>query len=153
MRIANALSAEQPAMTTTLLPGLLQAAARNAGRGQSDLALFETATVTQPRGSVPAPILPVDRRPTEGEWDDLQKALPDQPLHLGGASSAASASAPGWWGDGRPRHLERRDPGGARRRDRRRGRSSTVRSATRAPWHPGRCAEILVGEHTLGLRR
>src|SRR4029079_8104261 len=82
MRIANALSSEQPAMTTTLLPGLLTAAARNVGRGQGYRALCETAPVTLSRGALAAPILPVDRPPTEGEWDDLQKALPDQPLHL-----------------------------------------------------------------------
>ena len=33
---------EEPAMTTTLLPGLLKAVARNAGRGNTDVALFET---------------------------------------------------------------------------------------------------------------
>ena len=44
---------------------------------------------------------PVDRRPTEGEWDDLNKALPDQPLHLAFALCGDRDRA-GWWGDGRP---------------------------------------------------
>ncbi len=100
MRIANPISSEEPLMTTTLLPGLLRALARNAGRGMSDAALFETATVTLPRGTVAAPILPVDRPPTEGEWDDLQKALPDQPLHLALGLSGQRERA-GWWGPGR----------------------------------------------------
>jgi len=149
MRIANPISAEQPAMTTTLLPGLLTAAGRNVGRGSTDLALFETATVTLPRGSTPAPILPVDRRPTEGEWDDLQKALPDQPLHLG-VLVCGDRERAGWWGDGRRASWSDaiqavRDVASAL------GVQVDVRSASRAPWHPGRCAEILIGEHSLGF--
>jgi phenylalanyl-tRNA synthetase beta chain len=148
MRIANALSAEQPSMTTTLLPGLIEAAARNAGRGQADVALFETATVTQPRGTVAAPILPVDRRPTSGEWDDLQKALPDQPLHLA-VLVAGERERSGWWGPGRASGWADaiqavRDVAASL------GVTVTARSANRAPWHPGRCAELLVGDSTLG---
>ena len=87
-------------MTTTLLPGLLKAVARNAGRGNTDLALFEAATVTLPRATGPAPIFGVDRRPTEGQLDELDKALPDQPLHLGLVVSGDRERA-GWWGEGR----------------------------------------------------
>ncbi|CAA9371184.1 MAG: Phenylalanyl-tRNA synthetase beta chain [uncultured Nocardioidaceae bacterium] len=148
MRIANALSAEQPFMTTTLLPGLLDTAARNAGRGQIDVALFETAAVTLPRGTTPAPILPVDRRPTEGEWDDLQKALPEQPLHLA-VVLAGERERSGWWGAGR-----RAGWGDAIQAVREvasaLGVEITVRSSSRAPWHPGRCAEVLVGDVLLG---
>jgi phenylalanyl-tRNA synthetase beta chain len=149
MRIANPLSAEQPFMTTTLLPGLLETAARNTGRGQSDLALFETATVTLPRGgSAGAPILPVDRRPTEGEWDDLQKALPEQPLHLAVVLTGERERS-GWWGAGRRASWADaiqavRDVADVL------GVELTVRSAARAPWHPGRCAELLVGEIVAG---
>jgi phenylalanyl-tRNA synthetase beta chain len=135
-------------MTTTLLPGLLETAARNAGRGQPDVALFETATVTLPRGTVAAPILPVDRRPTAGEWDDLQKALPDQPLHLAVVLTGERERA-GWWGAGRPATWSDaiqavRDVAQVL------GVALEVRSATVAPWHPGRCAELLVGDVSLG---
>ncbi len=148
MRIANPLSAEQPLMTTTLLPGLLETAARNVARGQADLGLFETATVTLPRGTVAAPILPVDRRPTEGEWDDLQKALPDQPLHLA-VVAAGERERSGWWGPGR-RAGWSDAIGAVRSVATALGVELTVRPATRAPWHPGRCAELLVGEASLG---
>ena len=100
LRLANPLSSEEPAMTTTLLPGLLKAVARNAGRGNTDLALFEAATVTLPRAAGPAPIFGVDRRPTQGQLDN-DKALPDQPLHLGLVVSG-DRERPGWWGEGRP---------------------------------------------------
>ena len=148
MRIANPISSEEPLMTTTLLPGLLKALARNAGRGISDAALFETATVTLPRGTVGAPILPVDRRPTEGEWDDLQKALPDQPLHLA-LGLVGHRERPGWWGDGRPAvwadAIEAvREVASAL------GVEIGARAASRAPWHPGRCAELVVDDVTVG---
>jgi phenylalanyl-tRNA synthetase beta chain len=148
MRIANALSAEQPLMTTTLLPGLLEAAARNLGRGQGDVALFEAAPVTRPRGSVAAPILPVDRRPTEGEWDDLQKALPEQPLHLG-LLVVGERERSGWWGPGRRASWSDAIEA-VRQVAAALGVEVTVRSAAVAPWHPGRCAEVLVGETSLG---
>ncbi|GAA1911163.1 phenylalanine--tRNA ligase subunit beta [Nocardioides marmoribigeumensis] len=148
LRLANPLSNEQPLMTTTLLPGLLETGARNAGRGQPDVALFETATVTRPRGSQPAPILPVDRRPTPGEWDDLQKALPDQPLHLA-LLACGDRERAGWWGPGRPATWSDavqavRDVAQAL------GVEVHVRSAAVAPWHPGRCAEVLLGEEPIG---
>ncbi len=148
LRLANPLSAEQPLMTTTLLPGLLETGARNAGRGQPDVALFETATVTRPRGSQPAPILPVDRRPTPGEWDDLQKALPDQPLHLA-LLVAGERERAGWWGPGRAASWSDAVQA-VREVAQALGVRVQVRAAAVAPWHPGRCAEVLVGEESLG---
>jgi phenylalanyl-tRNA synthetase beta chain len=148
LRLANPLSSEEPAMTTTLLPGLLKAVARNAGRGSTDLALFESATVTLPRAAGPAPIFGVDKRPTDGELDELDKALPDQPLHLGLVVSG-DRERPGWWGEGRPASWADAVDG-VRRTAEAVGVPVTVRTANHAPWHPGRCAEILVGDAVLG---
>ncbi|MEO6510704.1 MAG: phenylalanine--tRNA ligase subunit beta, partial [Nocardioides sp.] len=148
LRLANPLSSEEPAMTTTLLPGLLKAAARNVGRGTSDLALFETATVTLPRATGPAPIFGVSSRPTDAQLDELDKALPDQPLHLGLLVSG-ERERPGWWGTGRTGSWA--DAVDAVRRTAESvGVEVTVRATARAPWHPGRCAEISVGDAVLG---
>jgi phenylalanyl-tRNA synthetase beta chain len=148
LRLANPLSSEEPLMTTTLLPGLLRTVARNVSRGTSDVALFEAAPVTLPHEGAGAPILPVDRRPTEGEWDDLNKALPDQPLHLAFAL-AGDRDRGGWWGPGRPASwsdvIET-----ARVVADALGLELTARAASVAPWHPGRCAELLLGETTVG---
>ena len=66
VRLANPLSSEEPSYTTTLLPGLLEAAARNLGRGAPGVALFETGTVAFPVDRGPTPIYGVDWRPTAG---------------------------------------------------------------------------------------
>ena len=148
LTLANPLSSEEPSMTTTLLPGLLKAVARNAGRGLTDVALFETATVTLPHGAGPAAILPVDRRPTEGEFADLDKALPAQPLHLALVASGERGPS-GWWGEGRVAGWQDAvaavDAVCAAL-----GVEPVVRAASRAPWHPGRCAEFAVGDLVVG---
>ena len=150
LRLANPLSSEAPLMTTTLLPGLLETAARNQGRGTTDLALFEIATVTLPNLGIAAPILPVDRRPTDGEWDDLQKALPDQPLHLG-LVLTGDRELGGWWGAGRPASWSDA-VAGIREVAEALGVTVDVRAGRQAPWHPGRCAEIMVSDGVGGVR-
>jgi phenylalanyl-tRNA synthetase beta chain len=148
MRIANALSAEAPYMTTTLLPGLVEAAARNAGRGNPDVALFEIATVTLPRGAKAAPILPVDRRPSQPELDELMAALPDQPLHLGVLLSG-EVEPSGWWGEGRAASWS--DAVDAVRVAAESvGVTVEARRGAAAPWHPGRCAELFVEQESVG---
>ncbi len=149
LRLANPLSAEAPLMTTTLLPGILETLARNVGRGTTDVAIFEAAPVTLPRAGAVAPILPVDRRPTEAEWAALQGALPDQPLHLALALTGDRDPA-GWWGPGR--QVTWADAvEGVRTVASALGVTVTVRAAEHAPWHPGRCAELLVGDQSVGF--
>jgi phenylalanyl-tRNA synthetase beta chain len=148
LRLANPLSNEEPLMTTTLLPGLLRTVARNVSRGTSDLALFEQAPVTLPHSDEAAPILPVDRPPTKEEWDALNRAIPEQPLHLAFAVSG-DRDRGGWWGKGRPAGwsdvIET-----ARVVASALGLELTVGSGNLAPWHPGRCAELRVGETLVG---
>ncbi|MCX3059931.1 phenylalanine--tRNA ligase subunit beta, partial [Streptomyces beihaiensis] len=80
VKLVNPLSDEEPALRTTLLPGLLAALRRNDGRGSHDLALFETGLVFRPTGQETVPArLPVDRRPTDEEIAALGTALPAQP--------------------------------------------------------------------------
>jgi len=149
LRLANPLSAEAPLMTTTLLPGILDTLARNVGRGAVDVAIFETAPVTLPHGGAVAPILPVDRRPTDAEWSALQGALPDQPLHLA-LALAGDRDPAGWWGAGRP--VTWADAvEGVRTAASALGVTVTVRTGDQAPWHPGRCAELLVGGQSIGF--
>jgi len=148
VRIANPISSEEPSYATTLLPGLLKAAARNIGRGAPGVSLFETGTVAFPVDRGPAPIYGVDRRPTEDELAQLIQTLPRQPLHLAVVLAGESERA-GWWGEGRTSGWA--DAIGlVRRLADDLGVELDVRSTTREPWHPGRCARISVGEQVLG---
>lgn len=148
VRLANPLSSEEPGYTTTLLPGLLRTAARNLGRGATGVSLFETGLVAFPADRGPAPIYGVDWRPSEDELAKLLEALPDQPLHLA-VVLAGERERGGWWGAARTAtwadavELVRRL--GAEL-----GVTVEARSAARMPWHPGRCAELVVGDRPLG---
>ncbi|WP_137295028.1 phenylalanine--tRNA ligase subunit beta [Nocardioides dongxiaopingii] len=148
VRLANPISAEEPGYTTTLLPGLVRAAARNLGRGAPGVALFETGTVAFPAEHGPAPIHGVDRRPTDEELAQLYAAIPAQPLHLG-VVLAGERERAGWWGSGRESSWS--DAlAVVRRLGDELGLVVETRAAVRAPWHPGRCAEVLVGGHAVG---
>lgn len=147
LRLANPLSAEAPFMTTTVLAGLLRTAARNVGQGIGSFGLFETATVTLPNGGATT-ILGVEGRPSPEEFEALLAGLPDQPLHLA-LVGVGEADDTGWWGTGRAVSW-------ADALDAVRAVADsvdvavTVRGVERAPWHPGRCAEVSVGEHVIG---
>ena len=148
LKLSNPLSAEAGYMTTTLLPGILRAAGKNVGHGNTDVAIFETGTVTVPRHSGPAAILPVDRRPTEEEFAALDAALPAQPLHLAVVASGEATSG-GWWGEARP--VTWADAVEAVRSVAAAlGLEVTASSAELAPWHPGRCAELSVDGAVIG---
>ncbi|MCW2773550.1 MAG: phenylalanyl-tRNA synthetase beta subunit [Nocardioides sp.] len=142
VRLANPLSSEEPSYTTTLLPGLLKAAARNIGRGATGVSLFETGTVAFPVDHGPAPIYGVDRRPSDSELAKLFEAIPEQPLHLG-VVLAGERERAGWWGAGREAGWS--DAVGlVRRLGTELGVDVEVVSAARMPWHPGRCAQVRV---------
>jgi phenylalanyl-tRNA synthetase beta chain len=143
VRLVNPLSDEEPALRTTLLPGLLGALRRNDGRGSHDLALFETGLVFHPREEQRiAAALPVDRRPTDEEIAQLTAALPEQPRHVATVLAGAREQA-GWWGGGRPADWADAVEA-ARTVAREAGADLVVRKAQYGPWHPGRCAELAV---------
>lgn len=143
VRLTNPLNDEEPALRTSLLPGLLGALRRNDGRGSHDLALFETGLVFQPRSEQrAAAVLPVDRRPTDAEIAELDAALPEQPRHVAVVLAGAREQA-GWWGKGRPADWADAVEAG-RLVAREAGAELVVRGGQYGPWHPGRCAEFVV---------
>jgi phenylalanyl-tRNA synthetase beta chain len=143
VRLVNPMSDDRPLLRTTLLPGLLTALRRNLGRGLSDLALFEVGRVFQREsGAVRAPLLPVDRAPTAAELAALDAHLPHQPLLV--AAVACQRWVPdSVWGPGRdvawPDAIELARRAGA-------AVDAVVRprQAHQPPWHPGRCAALVV---------
>ncbi|KUH35780.1 MULTISPECIES: phenylalanine--tRNA ligase subunit beta [Streptomyces] len=143
VRLVNPLSDEEPALRTTLLPGLLAALRRNDGRGSHDLALFETGLVFRlPAEPGVAVRLPVDRRPTDAEIAGVDAVLPEQPRHAAVVLAGAREQA-GWWGAGRPSDWADAVEA-ARTVAREAGAELVVRQGQYGPWHPGRCAELVV---------
>jgi len=149
VKLTNPLNDEEPALRTSLLPGLLGALRRNDGRGSHELALFETGLVFLPREEQRvAVVLPVDRRPTDEEIAELDAALPEQPRHVAVVLAGAREQA-GWWGAGRPAGWADAVEA-ARVVAREAGAELAVRSGQYGPWHPGRCAELVVGDTVVG---
>ncbi|MFC5909923.1 phenylalanine--tRNA ligase subunit beta [Streptacidiphilus monticola] len=152
VKLANPISDEEPSLRTTLLPGLLAALRRNVGRGATDVALFELGLVFRVDGTAKtlysAPRLPVDRRPTAEEVAALNDALPRQP-HRVGAVLAGNREPQGWWGPATPWTWADAVES-ARIVARAAGVELTVRQDQHAPWHPGRCAALYVGDRLVG---
>ncbi|MFJ8580830.1 phenylalanine--tRNA ligase subunit beta [Micromonospora sp. NPDC093277] len=152
VRVANPLSEEEPLLRTTLLGPLLGILKRNVGRGQRDVAIYEIGAVFHPRPGVGAPpAMGVDRRPTDEEFARADAVVPDQPRHVA-VALAGELDPAGWWGAGRAAGWADAVEAGREvlaaagiPADR-----VTVRAAERAPWHPGRCAELLVDGATVG---
>jgi phenylalanyl-tRNA synthetase beta chain len=150
VRLVNPISDEEPYLRAALLPGLLQALRRNIGRGLGDLTLFEVGRVFLPRpGQVVAtPRLPVDGRPTDEQLAAIEAGLPDQPRRLA-VVVAGKSERDSWFGPGREAQwLE--SIAAARLAARVIDAPLTVRASEHMPWHPGRCAELLVGDERIG---
>ncbi|BBX16605.1 phenylalanine--tRNA ligase subunit beta [Mycolicibacterium duvalii] len=148
-RVLNPLEADRPELATTLLPGLLEALSRNVSRGAVDAALFAIAQVVEPTGHTRAvERIPNDRRPTDDEIAVLDASLPHQPQHVAAVLTGLREPA-GPWGPGR--RVEAADAFEAVRViGRAAGVEFVLRSAEYLPWHPGRCAEVLIGEQVIG---
>ncbi|MBD0712277.1 MULTISPECIES: phenylalanine--tRNA ligase subunit beta [unclassified Streptomyces] len=141
--LVNPLSDEEPALRTTLLPGLLGALRRNDSRGSHDLALFETGLVFRPEGEPGIAVrLPVDRRPSDEEIAGVDAVLPAQPRHAAVVLAGAREQA-GWWGKGRPSDWADAIEA-ARTVAAEAGVELIISADQHAPWHPGRCAAFHV---------
>ncbi|WP_229053771.1 phenylalanine--tRNA ligase subunit beta [Aeromicrobium sp. Leaf350] len=143
--LANPLSAEEPGLTTTLLVGLLRAASLNVSRGHDVVEITEIGRVFLPSpDAAAAPIYGVDRRPTPEEIAALDAALPYQPQHVG-AVLVGERERSGWDGPGRAVAwsdavaIARRVAGTLHV-------EVQVRAAQVAPFHPGRCAELVLAD-------
>ena len=148
-RVLNPLEADRPELATTLLPGLLESLVRNASRGAVDASLFAIEQVVEPTSDTRAvKLIPTDRRPSDAEIATLDASLPNQPEHVGVVLAGLREPA-GPWGPGRPVHAVDAFEA-VRIIGRAAGIELTLRPAQYLPWHPGRCAEVLVGDMVVG---
>ena len=137
-RLLNPLSAAEALLRPSLLPGLLAAVVRNAGRGLADVAVFETGHVFEGPGAT-APTPGVQGPPSPGQRAAIEDALPPQPRHVGVALAGAAAS----W-DAAVGHLVALGTA--------LGLTLTPRADVEiGPFHPGRVAELLLDGARVGL--
>jgi phenylalanyl-tRNA synthetase beta chain len=152
IRLANPLDGDAPFLRTSLIPGLIEIARRNLSRGLVDLGLFEIGSVVLPEagvtyGSGPLPAGAV--RPTERELAGLLESIPPQPLSAAALLLGSSIEKqPG---------LAAIPYGVADALDAARQLAAAVdaplriRQGTRPALHPGRTAELLVGDVVVGV--
>lgn len=147
--VLNPLENDRPHLASTLLPGLLEALSRNVSRGAVDTALFAIANVALATAATRAvQRIPTDRRPSAEEIAALDGSLPSQPEHVAVVLTGLREPA-GPWGAGRP--VQAADAFEAVQViGRAAGVQFTLRAAQHLPWHPGRCAEVLIGDLTIG---
>ena len=149
MIVLNPLSEAEPELRTSLLPGLLATVVRNTGRGLRDVSVFEVGRVFMDHDARPAaPRLGVEHRPTDDQITAQNAALPDQPRHLA-AVAAGSGERAGWWGEAQP--IGWADAIELARTVARPFRVELeVVAAQTAPWHPGRCAALVLDGRVIG---
>ena len=140
-RLLNPLSETEALLRPSLLPGLLSALARNVGRGLHDVALFETGPVFRGTGTPVDQVPKTSQRPTEQEIAGLDAALPAQPCLAGLALAGQRAGRPVQVG-----HVL--EPLLALARVL--GLHLTVDRASTEPYHPGRCAALLLDDVVVG---
>lgn len=148
-RIVNPMSEDAPLLRTHLIPGLLETAARNLSRGARDFGLFEIGTVFRNLTTLSAiDNPPNDVRPAQKVIDEIYAGVPSQPVHVGGVL-IGSAQSEDWRGKGRAYDWN----------DAIEFAESvlqtcnltwTIARSDFAPWHPGRCAELLVDGKVMG---
>ena len=150
VRLANALDSEQGWMRTSLLPGLMQTAARNRSRGFTDLAIFEQGLVFRPEAGVTYghAMLSAGTRPTDTQIAQLNASIPPQPRHIAGVLVGdAVLREPGQkavsfdWQDALAAVEQIASASGVH---------FVVAQTTHASFHPGRCAALALGDTVIG---
>jgi phenylalanyl-tRNA synthetase beta chain len=150
VRLANALDATQGWMRTSLLPGLIATAARNRSRGLTDLAIFETGLVFLPKTGVTygQEVVAGGVRPAPEVEAKLYAGIPPQPRYISGLFVGdAQSKQPGQkalaydWQDALAAVQQIALGSGV---------AITVRQGRHKAFHPGRTAELILGDVVVG---
>ena len=152
MKLANPLDPDAAWLRTSLWPGLIAVARRNLARGLTDLALYEVGTVFRPQagqayGSGPLPAGNV--RPSDEVLGALRASIPPQPWHAGGLFVGDAVSKQ----PGQPAiaHGLADAISAARQLCSTLAAPLTVVTGIHHALHPGRTAQLLVGEAPVGF--
>lgn len=149
--VQNPLDADYAVLGTTLLPSMLEALSRNIARGQTSLSLFGLQQVAIKRGEGSSPMPSVKQRPSAEEVQAVLDSLPEQPLHVATVGTGL-AEFEGPWGTGR-QYTYADAIESARVVARAAGVELELANTDEAgylPWHPGRCAQLIVDGAVVG---
>ena len=142
-RIANPMSEDFPVLRTHLLPGLAAVAARNIGRGARDFAIFEIGSIFRnSQELIPAISPELGKKPTPAKISEIFASIPMQHLHLG-AILVGKVEDASWRGASRDYEWSDAIAVAQEMLGLCNLEASIVRSDF-APWHPGRCAELII---------
>jgi phenylalanyl-tRNA synthetase beta chain len=142
-RIANPMSEEFPLMRVHLVPGLVEVAQRNISRGAKDFAIFEMGSIF--RGSqklVPFISPDLSKRPPQKIIDDIFASVPPQAYHVAGLLVGKNEQED-WQGKARA-YTWQDAIAFAQDVLQLCNLEWTVKRSDFAPWHPGRCAELII---------
>ena len=142
-RIANPMSEEFPLMRVHLVPGLIEVAQRNISRGAKDFAIFEMGSIFRSSQKLQPFISPdLSKRPTDKVIAEIFASVPPQAYHVAGLL-VGKVENEDW--QGKPRAYTWQDAiAYAQDILQLCNFEWTVKRSDFAPWHPGRCAELIV---------
>jgi len=141
--LANPMSDENPLLRVHLVPGLIEVAARNISRGAQNFAIFEIGSIFRSSKKLDSFVNPdTNNRPSEKIISTIFESVPQQTEMISGLL-VGNKEIENWngktssydWKDAiafaqeilELCHLE-----------------YEIKRSDLAPWHPGRCAELLV---------
>jgi phenylalanyl-tRNA synthetase beta chain len=142
-RIANPMSEEFPLMRVHLVPGLIEVAQRNISRGAKDFAIFEMGSIFRSAQKLVPFISPdLSKRPAQKVIDEIYASVPPQAYHVAGLL-VGKVENEDWQGKARAYNWQ---DAIAFAQDILQlcNLEWTVKRSDFAPWHPGRCAELIV---------
>ncbi len=142
-KVANPMSEEFPLMRVHLVPGLIEVAQRNISRGAKDFAIFEMGSIFRSSQKLVPAISPdLSKRPGQKIIDEIFSSVPPQGYHVAGLFVGKTENE-NWQGKARTYNWQdaiayAQDILALCNLD------WTVARSDLAPWHPGRCAELIV---------
>jgi phenylalanyl-tRNA synthetase beta chain len=142
-RIANPMSEEFPLMRVHLVPGLIEVAARNISRGAKDFAIFEMGSIFRSAQKLVPAVSPViGARPDAKTIEAIYASVPPQAFHVAGLL-VGKVENEDWQGKARAYNWQ---DAIAYAQDILQlcNLEWTIKRSDFAPWHPGRCAELIV---------
>jgi phenylalanyl-tRNA synthetase beta chain len=142
-RIANPMSEEFPLMRVHLVPGLLEVAQRNISRGAKDFAIFEMGSIFRSSQKLVPAISPeLGTRPEQSVIDAITASVPPQAYHVAGLL-VGKIEASDWQGPARS-YTWQDAISYAQDILQLCNLEWSIKRSDFAPWHPGRCAELIV---------